>query len=332
MIDMQKITTYLSEHISDPVPLFIMQKEICPAQESSPAYENAYEQMRRSKWYRELADEQWADGSWGRFHTQDTKAPKRKFATTETALRRARELGLPKEDPVVAKCIKLMERYVTGQEAYPDPVEKHHDNGKSFLTAVPFLVAANLNMFDPGHPLLRPKREVFVKTLKTALSGGRFDEEAWETENRHYRGPCLTGWNLYPLMILRNSASMDDVLQRRYLDYIWHREGGIYYISDFPPSDLKALEDKRFYSWLSLLGYISGFSLFSEYMREKALPHLMSQVNRLIDEDVVLPEPSAFSVRYAESWRDRNDRKTDMILRIARIMVKALPRHSRPAP
>jgi len=64
MMNIRQIIEFLSAHTPDPVPKFIMQKEIFKKPNTCPDYTNAYEQMRQSKWYRELADEQWHDGSW----------------------------------------------------------------------------------------------------------------------------------------------------------------------------------------------------------------------------------------------------------------------------
>ncbi len=179
MKDLQNIIDYLSENMSDPFPRYIMKKEIL--RETPSAAE--IEAIHASKWYCELADEQWDDGSWGRYHSQDSKSVnKQKFVTTESALRRARELSLSKDDPIIATCIRLMERYVRGEETWRDNIEKHHDGGKSHLHARPFVTAAFLNLFDPENPVVKPKRDVFVKTLKVALSKGYFDEEAWEEE------------------------------------------------------------------------------------------------------------------------------------------------------
>lgn len=277
--------------------------------------------MKQSKWYHELADEQWDDGSWGRFHTQDSKASKKqRFVTTEAALKRARELSLSKDDPIIAKCIKLMERYVCGEETWTDNIEKHKDGGKSHLHSRPFLTAALINLFDPENPVVKPKRDVFVKTLKIALSKGYFDEQAWEEENRNYRGPCLSGWNAFPLMILQNSDCMDEKLQRQYLDYIWHRQDGIYYLANFPLSEKTSIEDKKFSSWLYTLEHLSGFSLFPEFMKDDALPHLINEAYRLTKNDITIP--GSYNIRYAKNWRDKNNLKTDIVLRIARLIVK----------
>jgi hypothetical protein len=326
MIKIQKIIEYLSENITDPVPNYIMQKEIYKESVNNPNYKNAYKQMRESKWYLELVNEQLNDGSWGRFHTQDSKAPKRKFVTTETALRRAHELSLSKDDQIISKCIKLMERYVLDKETWTDSVEKHHDNGKSHLYSRSFVTAANINLFDPENSVIKPKRDIFVKTLKVSLEKGYFDEEVWENENKNYRGPCLNGWNAYPLMILQNSKCMDDTLQRKYLNYIWNRKDGIYYLTDYPISDIISVEDNRFNSWLKTLWYLSGFSLFEEIIKKDVLKHLIKEIERLINNDIVLPGNggigTAYNIRYADKWSSKNEKKVDMILRITRVIIK----------
>lgn len=118
-------------------------------------------------------------------------AHKQKFVSTKVALRRARELSLPKDDPVVAKCIRLMEQYVREEEAWPDYVEKHKDNGRGFIFCRPFLTAANLNLFDPDNPVLKPLRDVVVETMKTAFANGRFDEDYWKQKVGEYHVPSI---------------------------------------------------------------------------------------------------------------------------------------------
>lgn len=325
MINIQHIIEYLEESITDPLPKFIMQSDIYKAPPTSAGYMEAYNHMKQSKWYRELAEEQREDGSWGRFHSMDSRvSAKQKFVTTEAALRRARELCLTKDDPIIAKCIKLMEQYVNGEKMWTDNIEKHHDGGKSHLRFRLYATAANINLFDPDNPVVKPKQDDIVRTLKIAMAKGYFDEAAWDQENKAYRGPCFSGFNAYPLMLLFNTKSLEDEIQRNYLDYIWHRKEGIYYLTGFPVSDKIHLEDRRFHSWLTALGYLSGFSLFTEFMRDDILPHLINEVNRLMYQEVTLPapEPAKAGTRYAESWRDKNARKTDLILRITRTLAK----------
>lgn len=319
MITIQKIIDHLTEHISDPVPKYIFIREICKKSPSSLEFMNAYEEIKQSKWYLELIGEQWEDGTWGRFHSQDSKMQKKqKFSTTEGALGRARELSLTKDDPMITKCLKKLERYVCGDETWTDNIEMHKDGGKGHLFCRPYMSAAVINTFDPKNPYIKPLRDAVVESLTKAFKNGCFDEKVWEQEVRDYRVPSITGPGMYSSMLLRNVNCMEDSLQRQYLDYIWNGKNGIYYVSSIPPADKRYLEDRRFFEWFSSLELLSDFSLFPEFIRSDILSHLMNEVCRIIDGDFELPGTS----RYSENWRDKNKRKTDTILRIARLIVK----------
>lgn len=119
--EIQPVIDYLIPVATDPFPRYIFKKEIL--QEEPIAAD--VEAIHLSKWYKQLVDEQWDDGLWGRFHSQDLKAEKKQiFVTTESALGRARGLSLSKDDPMIAKCIKIMERYVRGDETWTDKTLK----------------------------------------------------------------------------------------------------------------------------------------------------------------------------------------------------------------
>jgi len=316
---MKQIIEFLSEYAMNPVPRFILLKEICKEPTSSLSYKNSYAGIKESKWYLQLAREQMENGSWGRFHTQDTKdKTKRKFVTTERALRRARELSLDKDDILISKSIKLMERYLRGEEAWTDTIEKHY----SFEIAFKTLITANLSIFDPYNPLINPKRVICATNISKAFATGYFQEEIWEQENLSNNEILLRVYMVYPLWLLQHVKCMSDTIQRRYLNYIWNREKGIYYISNCPPSRIQFLESKEFTAWLSCLENLSGFSLFPEFMNSQIISHLYSEINRLIHEDVVLPPAHPISGHYSENWSSKNARKGDMILRIARLLAK----------
>lgn len=317
---LQPVIDYLLPAAVDPFQRYILKKEILRETPDG----GAYSAIHTSKWYSQLADEQWENGSWGRFHSMDTRLMnKRKFVSTEAALRRAFDLGLTKADKLIEKCAALMERYLRGEEMWLDYTEKHHDNGKSFLIAFPFLIAANLSRFDPENALLKSKRDVFVKTLEKSFVSGSFEKDVWEQGNREYIGPCLGAWTVYPFWLLQGSDCLDEALQRRYLNYIWNRNEGIHYISKSAPAEKFWLEDKGFTVWLSALESLSGFSLFPEFMRDDVFPHLSGEMYRLMNGGVRLPVARPISGHYAESWREKNARKNDMLLRILRVLVKA---------
>jgi len=355
IITIQQINEYLFENISDPVPKYIFIKEILKTPLSSPEYINAYNKMVQTKWYRELAEEQGDDGSWGQLGDGyiNTEA-KRKFIHRGMALRRAKEMSLSKDDPMIAKCLNLLEKYIRGEAEQPGRIEVHQDGGKGNRIWRNFGSAMDINMFDSKNLLVKPIQDSTVEILRTAFKSGYFDEAFFYEAEREYRVYILAHpRNACSPMLMHEADSMDEPLQRQYLSYIWGKTAAvkmsleslreskkwkreqfpehIFYMSGFLPISKKVLEEKDFTVWLSLLELLSGFSLFGEFMRDDAYPHLLNEAERLMNGDVSLPKPSSGHVkdcghdtngRYAESWRDKNKRITDMVLRIARILVK----------
>ena len=177
--------------------LFI--KEIQKTELSAAEYIDAYEQIKQSKQYRELAAEQYEDGSWGPFHGGLIElVKKQKFKCTEAALIRAKQLSIEKDDTMIAKTIKLMEKYLRGEEAWIDRIEKHKDNGKGHLFCRPFMTAAFLNMFDSENPVIEPFRNVLTETLMESFASGSFNIEYWNQKVMEYRVPSIAApWVSY---------------------------------------------------------------------------------------------------------------------------------------
>jgi hypothetical protein len=116
---------------------------------------------------------------------------------------------------------------------------------------------------------------------------------------------------------------MADELQRQYLKYIWDKPEGIYYVSGLAVSETIPIEDRRFMQWLSALDLLSGFTLFKEFADETAMSHLINELERFISNEIELPPSPPIMGHYAESWRNKTSRKTDMVLKIARVIAKS---------
>ena len=313
LVNLQGVIDYLNENMHDPVPQYILKKELI----HGSSKEVEYNKLRGSKWYQQLAVEQWENGSWGRFHTQDTKSQlKQRFPTTESALRRAREVALDRNDPIIAKAFQLMERYLLGQEDWLDTKEHHYGFEIAFRT----LVAANLSLFDPKHSLVLTKKERCAHNLSKAFLHGSLKEDIWEEENRKSNEILLKPYMVYIIWLLQDNDFLDEAKQRAYLAYIWNRTEGIYYRTNSPSSAIEYLESKNFLTWLSGLEELSNFSLFPEFMGMGTSKHLFNEIHRLMDHDVTLPNAAPLYGHYAESWTKKNARKNDLILRMVRIL------------
>lgn len=312
---LQEVIDYLNENMPDPVPQYILKKEII----GSSSTPNEYSRLKESKWYQQLAAEQWENGSWGRFHTQDTKAQVRqKFVTTETALRRARELSLNKTDDMIDMTIHLMERYILGQEEWLDTNERFD----GFRIALRTIIAANLSMFEPRHPLVQAKKKICAENMSKAIRNGSLQEELWEQEIVKSNEIHLRPFMMYVVWLLQNNDFLDKEVEKSYLEYIWNRKDGIYYCCGGPLSDIEYLESKSFLIWLSGLESLCDFSLFPEYMSRGVADHLLNEVHRLMYDEVTLPNTGPIFGHYSETWSNKKLRKNDLILRILRVLVK----------
>ena len=128
--------------------------------------------------------------------------------------------------------------------------------------------------------------------------------------------------SMYSALLLQNSRCMSDELERQYFNYLWNKKDGIYYVSSVPPADKQHIENKLFLQWFSTLELLSGFSLFPDFIKNEIFTHLIGEVNRMMINDIELPPTHPIAGHYAESWRDKNTRKNDMILRILRLLTK----------
>jgi hypothetical protein len=66
----------------DTVVRFRLLRDVLRRPPDSAEVTRAKTNLSKSRWVQELQKEQWDDGSWGRFHTEDTSV-KQKIATTE---------------------------------------------------------------------------------------------------------------------------------------------------------------------------------------------------------------------------------------------------------
>jgi hypothetical protein len=320
MYGIDNVIDYLAARAVDPIPRFILLKEILKTASNSDTYRKACEEVKQSKWYRQLAGEQWEDGSWGRFHTQDTKSGgKQFFKTTEAAICRMKELSLDCHDSMVVSCIHLMERYLTGAAMWPDKIE-HHDG---FIIALNTIVAANLSLLDPDNSLLLHKRRICAENLEKAFQNGYLDENRWESENRNSSEILLRIYMVHPIRLLQHNYYLKEDLQRQFLNYFWTRQEGIYYISRYSPSAIQSHENTGFQEWLRCLEELSGFTLFYEFLqRDGIYEHLLKECFNLMDENVTLSSTNPVYGHYSESWREKYNRADDLILRILRLLIQ----------
>ena len=136
----------------DPAPRFRLLRDVLHLDPASPNYQQAKTALQTASIVELLERSQLPDGTWGRFHTQDTRV-KQPFPTTESALQSALAAGLDRDSPILVKAQAAVLDYVNANTCWPDPPEKH-DNPLAWYVWVRQYSAAVLSEIDPDHPSL----------------------------------------------------------------------------------------------------------------------------------------------------------------------------------
>ncbi len=104
----------------DAIVRFRLLRDVLHLLPASPELSQITTKLNRHPWIKQLSQDQQPDGSWGRFHSMDSRI-KARFPTSEVAVRRALALGLDKDNPILARAASYMQRVLgrTGHLAGP---------------------------------------------------------------------------------------------------------------------------------------------------------------------------------------------------------------------
>ena len=113
----EKLIEASAEHLlndsPDPVVQFLTLRDVLGRSKDDTELRQAKKGLEKSVHVKLLKDEQWKDGSWGRYHTKDYSAGQ-EIGTTEVGVMRAVILGLDKNDALLKKSIKYSRKAAVG--------------------------------------------------------------------------------------------------------------------------------------------------------------------------------------------------------------------------
>jgi hypothetical protein len=183
--------------------------------------------VRYSPWVRQLEDAQQPDGSWGRFHSQDTHL-KTPFRTSEEAIQRALALGLDLSDRVLEWARQYILAALQGRVALSDPPEQN----ERWPLLVQLILAGRLAQIDPANPALDEHWQYWVEVARRAFASG-----AYRLEDEAAAYPALSGIQAaqgflesqYALWIL-SARPLPIELDRALVGWIWNKPDGIRYV------------------------------------------------------------------------------------------------------
>ncbi len=304
-------------------PRLILLRDVLRCPPDDPARMETERQLLASRRVQELSAAQQPDGTWGRFHTQDT-AVKGSFPTSEFAIQRALALGLDRHSPILKKAAGFIQAHLQGHTTWSDPPEKH-DHPLIFPHNIRSVSAAMLALIDNDHPALEPLWRYWAAVVEGAFAGGSYNREAELACHQRLAGipsrrytPCHV---LYPLVILSATRQrLPPELEHRLLEFVMHKADGVYYVYERSLAEFPRLEQRGFESWFHAQELVSRFACWKEWA-PAALNWLWQQRDAQGLWDIPSASGRSFAFPLSESWRRAANRRIDWsvnILRLAR--------------
>ena len=218
----------------DAIPEHILKTEILNERNSLATKREIY----NTDLVKDLIRYQWDDGSWGRFHSQDTKR-RDKFKTSQIAIMKAKAWGLGKHDAVINKAIHYMEEVLENKTEIHDPREK----SPTWPIGVETWTAATLAIVDPDNILLNRTWEKCFHLVKSAFKTDKFNMDGLRKGyadlginfvRKGYDGKPRYGYlfiaNVNAIKILATRASLlPESLSEILVNWIWNKHDGIGY-------------------------------------------------------------------------------------------------------
>ena len=179
---------------------------------------------------KKLVDEQRPDGSFGRFHTMNSKL-KQKIPTTQAAAWIMYENLLTRNNEICNKTCLYMERLLNDLTQWPDAWE----GNKYFKPAVPLFITSSLSLFGSGDEQYKAVCNIWVNILISAFETGEYSKEKMNVTSKESLGVEIDGSyiGLHGLNNLAlyafNTKFIPFEIQKAYLKWLHDYDGVITY-------------------------------------------------------------------------------------------------------
>ncbi len=263
----------LLEMKPDPVPRFRLLRDVLRLDPSDPVCRQAESALQQSKWVNGLREAQLPDGTWGRFHTRDSRL-RSPFPTTEIAITLALAYGLDLQSPILDRAAGKILEYVKGRSTWPDPAEKH-DNPLAWGVWVRHFSAAVLAQMDKHHPALDEFWHLWAEVVTASFHSGSYDRDVEikalnRLTNCRMKDPVPFS-RKYPLLILSATGNrLPEALEKNVLGTLLRAPEGIYYVCPGPLNALPPISSRTFWSWMQGHALLSRFPLWKTMCAETA--------------------------------------------------------------
>lgn len=287
--------------------------------QSEIAQEKLY--LDASRHVQTLANEQHDDGSWGRFHSQDSRS-KQKIPTTEFAVERAIYLGLGTTHPILVKAASYIEQVLDQTLPFLD----YPETNNRWETGKRLFLASTLSCIQPDHPLVVSERSLWLAIAERAFQSGQYVQEDEieahaELTGASVKDSYLTLNGKYQLHLIgSHTGGLTSTLATSIVSWVWDHPDGIRYLGQ-PlkiPSGVKTEVVDR---WLSSLALIHKSFPSQAQLTQPAIDWLFAQQTGDGCWDFgPCPRTSCF-LPLSESWRKSQNRRADWTTRVLSILV-----------
>jgi len=174
--EIQNIADRILEDSPDPTVQVRLLRDILRKNRNNAELIEAKSRLDENKWVRLLKNDQWKDGSWGRFHTEDTTF-KQKVPTTEVGVTRAINLGLDDIHPILQKVtsyiVGILNNSIRPRDVIPKGIGRNvWDN------LINKIVAASLAEINPNHPLLNDYFDLWSRIIQRSFPYNSYDKQS----------------------------------------------------------------------------------------------------------------------------------------------------------
>lgn len=177
--------------------------------------------MNKQKMLDILKSEQEDNGSFGRFHTQNTKV-KKKIKTSEHAAQILYYLGETRSNPIVFNLCNYFENLLNDLSIWPDNFEKND----TYKFGVPLFIASHLAFFESNNQTYLNIVNTWVQILNNTFINGYYDALSLSTISKQLIGLDIVGTYInlnskYVLyLLIRNYKLIDKVIFTSYLTWL----------------------------------------------------------------------------------------------------------------
>jgi hypothetical protein len=299
-----------------------------------------------SKWAKEIIALQNANGAWGGFHT--LSGPGKNPITTEQALRRLSILGFTIDDAPIQKAVAYMSDCLGSRKQIPDggmvsygvtriarkqQIPDRREKLHNWDIFTDLMLSTWIRKFTKDNAEANRVAGAWAQVISFAFSGGAYNHQKYvasytQTFKMKPQGNRLLDFvNFYQVSLIANG--LEEKTEGAVLDYILHKQGGLYYISTSPTS-LSVLPDT--FTSKNASRYLAAIEILSAYRKnlnklQFVVDWLESNRNENGKWDMGSSVNDKVFFPLSDSWRQKETRELDCTYRIKNSLAALNNKH-----